>query len=71
MDVTWLTMILRDLHIMRTSSSRLYCDNISAIALTANLVFHTHTKHIEVNFHFVHEKAQRKELVIYFNPSEF
>ena len=34
----------------------IYCDNISAILLAKNLVFHARTKHIEVHYHFIREK---------------
>jgi hypothetical protein len=31
----------------------IYCDNISNILLTNNLVYHVKTKHIEVHYHFI------------------
>lgn len=41
----------------------LYCDNLPAIVLMTNSVFHTRTKHIAVDFHLVREKAQSKEQI--------
>jgi hypothetical protein len=35
----------------------IYCDNISSILLTNNLVYHVRTKHIEVHYHFIKEKV--------------
>ena len=35
----------------------LYCDNMSSIQLANNLIFHARTKHIEVHYHYVHEKV--------------
>ena len=35
----------------------LYCDNMSSIQLANNPVFHARTKHIEVHYHYVHEKV--------------
>ena len=32
-------------------------DNLSAIKLTSNPVFHARTKHIELEYHFVREKV--------------
>lgn len=58
--VTWLMRILNAVSVSPALPLRLYCDNVSAIALTANSVFHARTKHIEVDFHFVRQKTQRK-----------
>ena len=35
----------------------LYCDNMSNIQFANNPIFHVRTKHIEVHFHYVHEKV--------------
>ena len=41
---------------------QLWCDNISAIKLAQNLVFHARTKHIEVHYHFIREKVLKGEI---------
>ena len=40
----------------------MYCDNLSAMALANNPVFHAHTKHIEIDYHFVREQVVSKQL---------
>jgi len=52
-ELTWLTFILKDLHILMTSPPTLYCDNLSALHITINPVFHVRSKHIKLDYHFV------------------
>jgi hypothetical protein len=30
--------------------------------MSANLIFHTWTKHVEVDYHFVHDRAAKKKI---------
>ena len=55
-ELTWMSFILKDLHIPLASTPTLYCDNISALHMTINLVFHACSKHIELDYHFVRER---------------
>ena len=38
----------------------------SALAITSNPVYHAQTKYIEVDYHFVHEKVLRRDLLVKF-----
>jgi hypothetical protein len=49
----WLSWLLHDMGVSQTSSSPIFCDNRSAIQIVHNDVFHEHTKHIEIDCHFV------------------
>ena len=48
----------------------LWCDNIGALSLAENLVFHARKKHIEIDVHFVREKVLSKEVEVKFVPLE-
>jgi hypothetical protein len=62
-ELTWLAFILKDLCITLSSPSILYCDNLSALHMTVNPVFHARSKHIELDYHFVRERVARGLLV--------
>jgi hypothetical protein len=48
-----LTYILHDLHIPLISPPVLYCDNLNALHMTVNPIFHARSKHIELDYHFI------------------
>lgn len=68
-ELTWLTYILRDIGLHLSHPPLLYCDNISALQLTVNPIFHARTKHVEIDYHFVREKVASGSLVTQFIPS--
>ena len=55
---------MKDLGIYLPIPPKLWCDNVSALAIASNPVFHARTKHIEVDYHFVREKVLRRDLQI-------
>ncbi|XP_050134493.1 uncharacterized mitochondrial protein AtMg00810-like [Malus sylvestris] len=68
-ELDWIKQLLTFLHLAIPSSPVLFCDNMSAIALTSNPVFHQRTKHIEVDIHFVRERVAKKHLQVQFVSS--
>ncbi|XP_058201268.1 uncharacterized mitochondrial protein AtMg00810-like [Rhododendron vialii] len=68
-ELSWLVMLLRDLGISVASPPVLWCDNLSAIALASNPVFHARSKHIEVDYHFIREKVLAHNLVVRHVPT--
>ncbi|KAK1681140.1 hypothetical protein QYE76_041988 [Lolium multiflorum] len=54
-ECSWLRQLLQELHCPVTKATIVYCDNISAVYLSANPVHHRRTKHIELDIHFVRE----------------
>ena len=61
-EVIWVQSLLDELGVVQSRPPILWCDNIGATYLTANLVFHARTKHIEVDYHFVRERVAQKLL---------
>ncbi|GKB41866.1 ribonuclease H-like domain-containing protein [Tanacetum coccineum] len=58
-EIAWLRNLLLELHTPLLSATIVYYDNVSAIYLTANLVQHQRTKHIEIDIHFVRDMVAR------------
>jgi hypothetical protein len=53
-DAIWLHELIEDLRIVQKHVD-VHCDSQSAICLIKNQVYHSRTKHIDVQFHFVRE----------------
>ena len=64
-ELIWLRSLLGELG-FPCSAAQLHCDNIGAIYLTSNPVFHARTKHIELDFHFVREQVSSGFLQVRF-----
>lgn len=60
-ELLWVQSLLQELQISFTRPV-LYFDNSSAIALAHNPVLHAHTKHMELDIHFVREKVVSQAL---------
>lgn len=42
---------------------KLYCDNLSTINISKNLVQHSRTKHIDIRHHFIKELLESKKKI--------
>jgi hypothetical protein len=58
--------LLRELRILLPQVARLWCDNMGAKYLASNTVFHGRMKHIEVDYHFVHDQVVKRLLDVRF-----
>ena len=61
-ELCWLRTLIKDLGLYLYDPLILWCDNVSALAIASNPVFHARKKHIEVDFHFIRERVLRKDL---------
>uniref|UniRef100_A0A2N9GMI3 Reverse transcriptase Ty1/copia-type domain-containing protein n=1 Tax=Fagus sylvatica TaxID=28930 RepID=A0A2N9GMI3_FAGSY len=59
-ELCWLRALIKDLGIYLYDPPILWCDNVSALAIASNPVFHARTKHIEVDFHFIRRELFAK-----------
>jgi hypothetical protein len=56
-EATWLRQLLHELETPPSRCTLVYCDNISAVYLSTNLIQHQRTKHVEIDLHFIREKV--------------
>jgi hypothetical protein len=68
-ECCWICQLLQELHVSLTSTTVVYCDNVSAVYMTANPVHHRRTKHIEIDIHFVREKVALGQVRVLRVPS--
>lgn len=66
--VTRIESFLHELCVCLPHPPFLLCDNISATYLAANPVLHVRTKHVEINYHFIHERVMHRTLRIQYTP---
>ncbi|GJW02615.1 hypothetical protein Tco_1561471 [Tanacetum coccineum] len=49
----------------------MYCDSKSAIAISCNLLQHSHTKHINIRYYFIKEHVEQGTIELYFVGTEY
>ncbi|XP_020704869.2 uncharacterized protein LOC110115833 [Dendrobium catenatum] len=64
-DIIWLRRLLAEFQVSVSSPTSLSCDNISALALANNPVFHARTKHIEIDYHFIRDRILSNEISVH------
>lgn len=58
-EIVWLRGLLEDLGFIQSSSTPLHADNLSAIHISNDPIFHERTKHIEVDCCFIRDPVER------------
>ncbi|GJX14422.1 ribonuclease H-like domain-containing protein [Tanacetum coccineum] len=54
-ETAWLCNLLHELHSPLSTTTLVYCDNVSVVYMSANPVQHQRTKHIEIEIHFIRD----------------
>ncbi|GKA15205.1 ribonuclease H-like domain-containing protein [Tanacetum coccineum] len=70
-ETAWIRNLLRELHSPLLTATLVYCDNVSAVYMSANPVQHQRTKHIEIDIHFVRDMVKTGHVRILHVPSRF
>jgi hypothetical protein len=66
----WLARLLSDFIGAEAGTPEIRVDNMSAIALAKNPVFHDRSKHIDVRYHYIRECVERGRIVISYIATE-
>ncbi|GJT32263.1 ribonuclease H-like domain-containing protein [Tanacetum coccineum] len=70
-ETAWLRNLLCELHSPLSTATLVYCHNVSAVFMSAKLVQHQWTKHIEIDIHFVRDMATASEVRVLHVPSRY
>jgi hypothetical protein len=69
-EILYLQALIAELYEPVIPPIPVYCDNQGAVALTTNNKFHTHTKHIDIRYHYVRSLVQSRLLDLQYCPTE-
>ncbi|KAM2607610.1 hypothetical protein TB2_036145 [Malus domestica] len=69
-EITWICKLLVDVGLVLPCPPTLWCDNISAISLAKNPIFHARTKHVEIDYHYIREKVLSNAVSVQFVCSQ-
>jgi hypothetical protein len=64
-----LRQLLQELHSPLQRAALVYCDNVNAVYHSTNPVQHQHTKHVEINLHFVRERVAGSDVRVLSVPT--
>ena len=69
-QTVWMRKVLDELLHEQKEATQIYCDNMSAIALSKNHVFHKQSKHIDTRYHYIRELVNDEIISVQFCRSE-
>ncbi|KAI3718887.1 hypothetical protein L6452_19772 [Arctium lappa] len=69
-QILWMRTQLRD-YGFHFNKIPIYCDSKRAIAISANPVQHTKTKHIDVRYHFIKDHVEKGTIELFFVKTDY
>ena len=69
-QLVWLRRFLLDLGFDQSHSTSICSNNLSAITLSHDATYHARTKHINVTYHYIHEKVASNEATLTYVKSK-
>nr|GEW61290.1 ribonuclease H-like domain-containing protein [Tanacetum cinerariifolium] len=70
-ETAWIRNLLCELHTPLFTATLVYCDNVSAVYMSANPVQHQRTKHTKIDIHFVRDFVASGQVRVLHVPSRF
>ncbi|GJS69107.1 ribonuclease H-like domain-containing protein [Tanacetum coccineum] len=70
-ETSWIRNLFCELHTLLFTTTLVYCDNVSAVYMSANPVQHQRTRHIEIDIHFIRDKVAAGHVRVLHVPSRF
>ncbi|GJT70452.1 ribonuclease H-like domain-containing protein [Tanacetum coccineum] len=70
-ETTCLHNLLRELHSPLSTATLVYCDTVSVVYMSANLVQHQRMKHTEIDIHFIRDMVTACQVRVIHVPSRF
>eukprot|EP00253_Pinus_taeda_P001967 PITA_01967 len=61
-EVVWLRKLFNELFEHTLDTTMIFCDNQNGIHLSENPVFHDHSKHIDMRYHFIQDMVQWRSI---------
>nr|GEW94234.1 ribonuclease H-like domain-containing protein [Tanacetum cinerariifolium] len=70
-ETCWLRNLLRELHAPLSFATLVYCDNLSAVYFSFNLVQHQRMNHLDIDIHFVRDLVVDGQVQVLHVPSRY
>ncbi|KAI0500673.1 hypothetical protein KFK09_018889 [Dendrobium nobile] len=62
-DIIWTRRLCEDF-LINLPPTELFCDNVSAMSIACNPIFHAQTKYIEIDHHLIRDSIQAKHIAV-------